>query len=654
MKGKYLLFLIVFYSFCAQSQTAYYDALFLRSKAEPDLNNKIILKKEVKQSLMQYYPGVIEDNIDTALLNKNPFFKNVFTPKTLQALDNTSFNPFNISSIGGLNVTNFADGLAKFLVNRTKEELSVAFFEQFKKDINKYDELEILFPETKEILNLIDKKIYQFSAYLTELRDAFIIDLNNLAHHIPDALDLDKYSSFFDVPGRQWIKPVVKSAAFITDGLLRESMVLSAGKFIDTLRSTIDHFFPAQEGAPAWDITINGSVKTIALVSASLRSKDTTRYWLTTDSIKLLVKDTLRARIYLGLLYAKAGIEKITFSNSRTLQSYMQTFANRYAEYKHILDSLISFSKAMKEADLNFQLIRNVKQNKIKDSLYRYYYASYSSTLKVVDRGLSLIHPFIDVNLRKDVEKYLDVFKTMGEIYLSIKQQKYTSAILYLVSLSDDLIKPKFDPTKSKSYVRFVRKLTTYGTFIAEIADAENSDQVEKIIAKTVLPTGSSYIKKHSVFNLSLNAYTGIYGGKQRQATDNKFASVAGVYAPVGITASWGIPRMDRERAPWSVSLFASIIDIGPLVAFRFTNYNDTLANDVNIRLAQIVSPGGHIIIGLPKLPISIGGGFNWSPLITKVEREQLRTQPNDKRPFRWQIFAAVDIPLLNFYNKPR
>jgi hypothetical protein len=206
---------------------------------------------------------------------------------------------------------------------------------------------------------------------------------------------------------------------------------------------------------------------------------------------------------------------------------------------------------------------------------------------------------------------------------------------------------------KKRSYVKLIRKLNTYGTFIANVAKADNSDEVADIIDKTVLPTGSSYVKKHSVFNICLNAYTGLYYGQQRQATDQKFVSVAGVYAPLGIAVSWGFARLNR-KPPWSLSIFASIIDVGSLVSYRFTHYNDTIANDVHVRLGQIVSPGGHLVIGLPKWPVSIGAGFNWAPLITKVEKNEITIQPNNKTPLRWEIFAAVDIPLLNFYNKPR
>jgi hypothetical protein len=659
MKRSYILCIIFFVFACrAFCQNALRDAIALKESSF--VGTRLLAgthiyelpdNPEVYSILRNYVPKSIstKDSIIN-YFKTNPFIRfNISGSHAAVGLVQRAF-----SQVSGVDVTTIADGLAKFLVNRTKEELSVAFFVELKKDLNDYDELKILFPETLDILNLIDEKIYQFSAYLTELRDAFIIDLNNLPYHVPDILELQKFERYFLEPDKEWIKPVLKSASFITDALIKEDSVFRPGNFIDSLNENVDHFFSLNADSGRWDYLINGSIKTIHLVSTSLRSTDTSRYWVSLDSLKSLIRDTVAFKIYLGLIYAEAGKENILFAQSRSLQSYLDTVAANYGKYlRPIQDSLLVFGKKLKEADLNYRLIKDIKYHKTKDSLLRYSYALYSSCLDVIESGVGLLTPFVNVNIAK-VEDYTLVSKEMGKIYIQVRQKKYALAILSLADVLDILVKPYYtDSSKTRSYARLIRKLNTYGTFIANVAKADNSDEVADIIDKTVLPTGSSYVKKHSVFNISLNAYTGLYYGQQRQATDQKFVSVAGVYAPLGIAASWGIPRPNR-KPPWSLSLFASIIDIGSIVSYRFTNYNDTIANDVHVRLGQIVSPGGHVVIGLPRWPLSIGGGFNWAPLITKIEKNEVTIQPNNKTPLRWEIFAAVDIPLLHFYNKPR
>ncbi len=81
------------------------------------------------------------------------------------------------SGLFGLNVTNFADGLAKFLIERGKQELSMAFFDKMKEEFKKYPELKTLFPLTFEILEEIEN--HNILTLLQELRDAFAKDLLN-------------------------------------------------------------------------------------------------------------------------------------------------------------------------------------------------------------------------------------------------------------------------------------------------------------------------------------------------------------------------------------------------------------------------------------------------------------------------------------------
>ena len=75
------------------------------------------------------------DNNDS--LSKN-YFLNSELDSTFNPIDDASIQSGEgllssaFSSIGGLDVTNIADGLAKFIIKRAKQELSIAFFKKFK------------------------------------------------------------------------------------------------------------------------------------------------------------------------------------------------------------------------------------------------------------------------------------------------------------------------------------------------------------------------------------------------------------------------------------------------------------------------------------------------------------------------------------------
>src|SRR6185369_1342453 len=119
-------------NFTISAQNEYYDALVLRkySKLEGTSALLKLTKSNVNElgKLFRTYgisDSLTEKDVKGAietLLRGNPFLEldptseqNTLDTKTL-SLPSTS-----ISSIGGLNVTNVADGLAKFLVERVKE-----------------------------------------------------------------------------------------------------------------------------------------------------------------------------------------------------------------------------------------------------------------------------------------------------------------------------------------------------------------------------------------------------------------------------------------------------------------------------------------------------------------------------------------------------
>ena len=657
-----------------KAQIACLDAIFIRDTLMDNGKFKTDTTSinTLAGILRNYLPPVIRDdpNLRSQQIihffiveNENIFFKRV---------DSTIVNALQggspvamllkraVSSVSNLDVTTIADGFAKFLVNRTKEELSIAFFNEFKEVLNdpKYEDLRILFPATASVLNLIDKNIYQFSMYLTNLRDAFGVDLSNLPESFSFVIHQPKYQHFFDEPGHSALLHIFEIAAQTSSLIIytnHSDSLKNAGNIIEGLRP--DLFFTMQDDL---DKDINGSLKTLQLISYSFKSADPSRskqYWTSSNNAFMVLRDTTTFRIYMGLLYAQA--DDIAFAHD-SLQSIMRRMvANPY------LDSLRSsifnfyiqlegYNRLLNVYDgLNGRKVSPDSLSEIKDSSYLLLYGLINSSLNIMEDGM-LLPEHWSRNIGKSLPAYISAFKSINQVYLYCNQKRYILAITALVNASDQVLQEAFrSSSRNGKYVKFVHYLNLYGTFITQVATAKSSDEVADIIDKTVLPTGSSYVKKHAVFNISLNAYTGLYYGQQRQATDQKFVSVAGVYAPLGIAASWGIVRPAR-KPPWSLSLFASIIDIGSIVSYRFTHYNDTIANDVHVRLGQIVSPGGHVVIGLPRWPLSIGGGFNWAPLITKVEKNEVTIQPNNKTPLRWEIFAAVDIPLLHFYNKPR
>jgi len=191
----FIIFLFLKIPAFSQGQSVYYDAKFIYEqcydKDDGVFKNKVSLYDVL---LKKYYP------FDTALseskLRENPFF-NPYVPDLIaQSITNSNYQESGGGSfLSNLDVTNIADGLARFLIKRGREELNIAFFNQLKEFLNdeKHEECKVLFPETIDLLNKIDS--YKYAAFLENLRNAFQTDLSNLIIHLNQVIDLPKYDS---------------------------------------------------------------------------------------------------------------------------------------------------------------------------------------------------------------------------------------------------------------------------------------------------------------------------------------------------------------------------------------------------------------------------------------------------------------------------
>lgn len=216
------------------------------------------------------------------------------------------------------------------------------------------------------------------------------------------------------------------------------------------------------------------------------------------------------------------------------------------------------------------------------------------------------------------------------------------------------------DAAASKaSHVR--SKLLFYGSFMVNMITAKNSDDVAEAIESAALPTGSSSIKRTVPFNVSVNAYCGLFAGNEiiKDVDDNKpfskFNSF-GLSVPIGIAFSKGDRLLPWPFCfipvgkGWSSSLFVSVVDLGAVAAFRFKD--QTTEQVPTIQLKDIISPGLFWSLGIPKTPISVNLGVQTGPNLRKVTPDG--NDYSNKLYTRYSVGACVDIPLFNLYSKPK
>jgi hypothetical protein len=696
-----------------------YDALYLKEHLKKD---------SVIREILKFYK--IESSTDLAY---NQYLKNIM-PDVFESTHSGNkigdMTSSVFSSVGNLDVTNFADGLAKFIVDRTKQELNIAFFDKFKEVLNdpKYVDLKTVFPETYAVLMVIDNQIYNYNDYLQALRNAFDRDLSDLPNNLPSIID--NHSAYFDAnPG---LKVILQSSFYIAQQIqLKEH----PGQMIANY--PVDEFMGAQTGI---NQNVASSFKTLQLFSKSFKSKTDSlaHYWANDSLIKKLFTNDTAVKIYIGLLVQQAKKEDIVFKGKKDRELWKiidssYTLGRGYEEYKNFFRTV---SSKVRDIEKEIDALKEIDKDSLKVEKY---HIIAGKSLDLMDQLITVEKmPYFpkDLDIAKKAGIYIYSARTASDIVVDVNRKQYASAIMKTVMLYDTIFhrdavdtfiekeykvmhrekaasmtklkseleeehkkltvqigknKPNVDQEKSLAKISArikdvsklldqikkdsidkgllkkwgdiirnelsmtIKSILKYGTFMSAIIDAKTSDDVEAAIESAALPVGSARIKRESTFNIALNAYCGPYMGYERvYDLDPKWMSARkstinsyGLTAPIGISVSYG-GNCKRAKNHSSYSLFLSVIDVGAIASFRFS---DTLTEVLpTIQLKNILSPGIFFSYGIPKSPISVNAGWQMGPLLRKVDAQMNENTYSD-RYGRVSLSICIDIPIVNFYT---
>jgi len=723
----------------AQTPMPFYDALKLKEWATQNITD--VLDEDQIDTLAsickKYLPEKdINDTdaiatIDKLVLN-NPFLRAYFKHDQLRAAQGEG-KPWNISLlsaasyVGGVPVTNFADGLAKFLVKRFKEELTVTFFEKFKSEIAKSQEMQTLFPQSYMVLLTINTDIYQVSSYLNTLREGFIKDLTNLYVNFKHFSRLEKYRPYFEQhPGLQ---TTVQTAFYLID---QYAIGMHPGEVLAQYDTSMLIF---KDDAVQYNA--RSLLSTVQAISASFRSISPEHYWVPADSLYYLLENSVSRDLYFGLMYQAYG--RIAFLNSHSNTIRLDTLLAGVWSIDHSMRAYTNYirSFALHTNEVR-QYLLELKMKQKTEIDYNDYYQLYNSALDLIDQSMDLLDlPLIDSvvggalkeKISNQISRLSYMAHSAGNLYLDISAKNYSAAVLNAANMVDTLIasyhnasytdsladrmaflKASFEKDvqgrqkrsakrivsdftsnpaltydslikrldeqniagSARTYIdsfintaillkqsggerKLARTVLKYGTFAASIAQAENSDQVESAIESVALPSGSARIKREAFRNVSLNAYLGGFGGWEYLPAlkQHKTSFSAGLSAPVGIAYSFGrIGKGNKNlKGGQSLTIFAPVIDVGALAAFRFGDDSSNVASTVELK--NIVAPGLFVYYGFRRCPISIGGGLQVGPRLRDISVKNPEDINMDKNFYlRYGITIAVDIPILNFYTR--
>ena len=675
--------LVLLSTYCLVAQkNVLEDALFLRQLTVPDdgIYNVVSTAEEdedrLRKIFIAYFDPTLREEYYTVAratdsLSQNPFFRQFEIGGEEKGLEEMSDWPpvekaRAASSIANLNVTNIAFGLTDFLIARTRSELNIAFFQRLQEAIRQSSDLRALFPQTSHVLAAIGNEIYNYNLYLNTLRISFDKDLASLLVNLPAWLrqkPLDqkylsaKYALMLGLQYAELSKRQEHPAELIHN-LLRNA-------YCDSLLQT---------NAPRLENELQ-ALRLVDLLSQSLRTtydENNERYWVQKEAVEKL-SDPLTMRIYLGLLYQRvrgdAVYQTIAFSSQPPLLTSLALLADKEgssleADFNSIYAYLMKIQQQTEvlEAEIrNYKTVQQDIRNLSMTPRERQQLQLYASTQLLsasvslvrqvyLVRELSLFAGLTDKSFpATDSLSLVSLLSAAGELAASITNRQYTMAVTQAAMLIEHL---SGDDSMQDNAV--FANFLKYGTFMANLLEAESPASVQAVIEAAALPPGSYSVKRYSRFNVSLNAYLGAFGGHERiegEQRSGKLNNLA-LTAPVGIYAGWGLSgRNAGAKAftkPWSLGLFLPLIDVGTLASFRL----DDRTVDVlpTITLGQIFAPGLFAELGIAGTPLSLGMGGQVGPRLRKFEADLADL---GETYFRWGASLKVDIPIFTLVHRP-
>ena len=143
-----------------------------------------------------------------------------------------------------------------------------------------------------------------------------------------------------------------------------------------------------------------------------------------------------------------------------------------------------------------------------------------------------------------------------------------------------------------------------------------------------------------------------------------------GVTLPVGVNVALGrTPTLASLPSGWSwlappltISAFASVIDLGALLAYRLSGTGDQETDDgmadgdvtvsalPDVSFREVFAPGGAIVLGLGRSPFVVSFGVQFMPELRSIEIDGVETA--DGSVVRYSVGLGLDLPLLNLSGR--
>ncbi|MEZ5018362.1 MAG: hypothetical protein R2800_14980 [Flavipsychrobacter sp.] len=291
----------------------------------------------------------------------------------------------------------------------------------------------------------------------------------------------------------------------------------------------------------------------------------------------------------------------------------------------------------------------------------------YDLQLQVVDNGIDYLKIFgkedsklaaIIAQYEKNVQPILFNLAEIGEGLTTQQYGKVLDGSLNTINRAHQIYCASLDGATcdKTAYNNLIKYLTKYGSFMVNVIDAKDSDDVEEALDE-IVPKGLYKLKFSKEFTITASLYPGaFYGaeGLKKYAVQNgalnkssstvNWASSLSFYLPIGVDFNWGFSVSKTKNM--SLGLYLQAFDLGAVMNYRL-NADSTESNNPEVSFQQLISPGASLIVHLPNSPIVVGGGVNYTPSLRSITDNNITYEAN---ALRYGVFLAVDVTVIPLF----
>lgn len=648
---------------CLLGQTAFYEAQYLAKTDKATIqviineNSQINLSK-YEQKVLEAYSNFLNQPfggnigkldikaLGSAIEKYNAFLENKRQQElaTLQGgfkKDDyvaAAFLPL-ISSIAGGSFsmgpdqqTKIIDGITKYYAEEFRKAQLLTYMQTFKSTIGKYGEMQVLFPQTYSKLLSADPS--RFPDLGNEYKDIFNSDLKMIPEHLIKHIDnhtakgnekLEKSLQWLKEANLKKIKASkyyqsFKFSADVGQKLINNYHPVDLFNFLDDKYYSSDLILSSSKASEKIVLALHG----LNLLQRNLldtTKRETTAFknaWINLQTLQAL--DTKEEWTYFaGLLYQqdKAFFNKFIWQTTNV-------------SLQNITDEQIKILKKRVYTILTALVELQDFRSNLKDDNLR---ENFSTYMDLVNKAMLSANYFTEQEFT--TENYSKFNKLAGytmNVYDNARKKDYNNTFYYTLEILNELM------GENDSYNEITNQIEQYSSFMTEVINTKNSDEVKECIKKYVAPPTSFMQKRELKWTLSITGQPGYFvGAETLSSKGQKTAFVSGITLPMGFEFTF------KTKGNNSIGLFAQLIDIGAVLNFRVDDQTSTLPDKIEFK--QIFSPGIIGNYGFKNSPITIGLGYQYSPQLRKVTEDGNELFPNGDR---FLLRVTWDIPFIN------